>query len=229
VPSKEFYVNRWRQSGLPAKYWDKRLEDYVPVHASGRVAQSIASDFVSNFREHYLSEERKESGALPDNRENLGKGLMLHGRNGTRKSTLAAAILTEIQYAAPAWRGYYIRFSEYMKRLTSTFDREPTEYGIESKKILRIMELVPILVIDDIGQEHRSGSGFTESTLHEFLRMRYEACRPTIVTTNISPKQMASIYTESFDSFRHDAFITRELLGRDARKIGIEENANRDS
>lgn len=219
VPNPEFYKTRWLQAAIPVKHWGERLEDYEYIHASGRVARTIANDFVDNFRDHYVSTSRMESGDIPENRHNIGKGLLLHGRNGTRKTTLALATLTEVQYRARAWRGYYIRFSEWKARVTDTFVKEPTARSIESQRILEIVEKVPLLVLDDIGQEHRTVSGFTESMLHEMLRVRYESARPTIVTTNISPDQMSLIYGPSFDSFRHDAFETIALLGQDSRKV----------
>lgn len=219
VPSPEFYTTRWQQAAIPPKHWGERLEDYEPIHASGRLAKRIANDFADNFRDHYVSPDRLSNGDLPADRHNMGKGLMFYGRNGTRKTTLAVATLTDVQYRARAWRGYYIRFSEWKARITDTFVKEPTERSLESRRILNIVERVPLLLLDDIGQEHRTASGFTESMLHEMLRVRYEACRPTIITTNVYPDQMNTVYGTSFDSFRHDAFETIELLGQDSRKI----------
>lgn len=216
--SKEFYDGRWEQGNIPIKLRGLVFEDYRPVHHSGKIALYEARDFVDSFTDHYVSTKRAANGNIPDDRTNIGKGLMLYGRNGTRKTTLAAAILTEIQYKSPAFFGFYIRFSDWKRCLTDTFSKEETERSLIAKRMLRMAEIAPIVVLDDIGQEHRTISGFTESSLHEFLRIRYELARPTIITTNIDPDQMRETYGPSFDSFRHDAFDSFEMLGRDSRK-----------
>jgi len=216
--SDEFYAQRWEQANIPIKFRGIRLDKYESPHASGRAAKEAALSFVDNFEEHYVSAKRAAAGIFPDNRSNVGRGLLLAGRNGTRKSTLANAILTEIQYRSPSYRVFYIRFSDWKKALTDTFSKEDTEEKTKGRKILKLAELSHLVVLDDIGQEHRTTSGFTESSLHELLRVRYEAARPTIVTTNISMSEIPAVYGTSFDSFRHDAFDPYVIVGPDTRK-----------
>lgn len=213
-----FYVDRWDKANIPIKFRGMRLKDYVHPHQSGAVAKQAAQDFVDNFDDHYVSAKRASAGIFPSNRENIGKGLLLVGRNGTRKSTLAATILTEVQYLSGAHRIFYIRFSDWKKSLTDTFTREDTEEKLRGREILKRVEQAHLLVLDDIGQEHRTQSGFTESSLHELLRVRYEAARPTIVTTNITLREIPDVYGTSFDSFRHDAFDPYTIVGPDTRK-----------
>lgn len=221
----DFYIGRWDQANIPIKLRGMRLANYEPVvtsegksHRTGVMASQAAQIFVDNFTDHYVSAKRASVGSFPNNRDNIGKGMMFFGRNGTRKSTLAANVLTEIQYLSPAYRVYYIRFSDWKRALTDTFTKEETERTVLARRMLKLAELSHALVLDDIGQEHRTASGFTESSLHELLRVRYEAARPTIVTTNIDPDMMRGIYGDSFESFRHDAFETYPLLGPDTRK-----------
>lgn len=220
--SDEFYAQRWEQANIPIKFRGIRLEEYNHPHQSGVAAKRAATEFVDNFEERYVSSKRAVAGVFPDNRNAIGRGLLLAGRNGTRKSTLANAILTEVQYRSPSYRVFYIRFSDWKKALTDTFTKGDTEEAVvlreKSRKILRLVELASLVVLDDIGQEHRTSSGFTESSLHELLRVRYEAARPTIVTTNVSLSRIAETYGESFDSFRYDAFDPLVIVGPDTRK-----------
>lgn len=216
--SDEFYAQRWEQANIPIKFRGIRLDKYESPHSTGRVARDAAEDFVNNFEDHYVSTKRAAAGIFPTDRSNVGRGLLLAGRNGTRKSTLANAILTEIQYRSPSYRVFYIRFSDWKKALTDTFAKEDTEEKAKGRKILKLAELSHLIVLDDIGQEHRTASGFTESSLHELLRVRYEAARPTIVTTNISLSEIPDVYGISFDSFRHDAFDPYVIVGPDTRK-----------
>lgn len=214
----EWYSDRWEQSNIPIKLRGLRLKDFEPVHHSGKIAALEAQDFIDDFRNRYVSEKRAKNGDIPENRHVIGKGLMFYGRNGTRKSTLSAAIATEVQHLSPSFRVFYIRFSEWQRALTDTYNREPDERTTVAKRFLKLAELSHLVVLDDLGQEYRTASGFTKDKLHELTRVRYEAARPTIVTTNIEPTEMREIYGVSFDSFRHDAFDTFEMLGRDSRK-----------
>lgn len=215
--SDEFYAQRWEMANIPIKYRGRRLKDYSYAHASGAEAKAAANIFINNFEEHYVSSKRAAAGIFPDNRDNIGRGLLLVGPNGTGKSTLANAILTEIQYRSPSYRVFYIRFSDWKKALTSTFTKEDTEEKARGLKILRLVELSHAVVLDDVGQEHRTDSGFTQKEFHELTRIRYEAARPTIVTTNVT--DFSGVYGESFNSFRHDAFGRPiPIAGADLRK-----------
>lgn len=216
--SDEFYAQRWEQANIPIKFRGIRLEEYNHPHQSGVVAKRAAAEFVDNFEERYVSSKRAAAGVFPSDRSNIGRGLLLAGRNGTRKSTLATSVLTEIQYRSPSYRVFYIRFSDWKKALTDTFAKEDTEEKLKGRKVLKLVELSSLVVLDDIGQEHRTTSGFTESSLHELLRVRYEAARPTIVTTNVSLSRISETYGESFDSFRYDAFDPLVIVGPDTRK-----------
>jgi len=215
--SDEFYAQRWELSNIPIKYRGIRLGDLQNSDTLYSNAMDRARAFVSNFEEHYVSTKRAAAGIFPDDRSNIGRGLLFTGRNGTGKSTLANAVLTEIQYRSPSYRVFYIRFSDWKKALTDTFTKEDTEEKAKGRKILKLVELSHVVVLDDIGQEHRTSTGFTESSLHELLRVRYEAARPTIVTTNVS--DFEGTYVTSFDSFRHDAFGKSVIIaGADMRK-----------
>lgn len=215
--SDEFYAQRWELSNIPIKYRGIRLHDLKDSDASYANAKAMANTFIENFEEYYVSQKRAAAGIFPSDRTNIGRGILFTGRNGTGKSTLANAVLTEIQYRSPSYRVFYIRFSDWKKALTDTFTKEDTEEKAKGRKILKLAELSHLVVLDDIGQEHRTVSGFTESSLHELLRVRYEAARPTIVTTNVS--DFEGTYGTSFDSFRHDAFGKSVIIaGADMRK-----------
>lgn len=216
---KSFYDGKWNAANIPVKFRGRRLEDYEPIPGSGsaRMAVRAAQGFVDTFRDHYVNPVRAARGDIPENRDAIGRGLLFSGGNGTRKTSLAAAILTDVQYRNPSTKIYYVRFSDWKRALTDTFTNEVTERTVAAKRMLEKSEFAHLLVLDDIGQEHRTSSGFTESSIHELLRVRYEAARPTIVTTNIHEKALRGVYGVSFDSFRNDAFDLHMVLGSDSR------------
>jgi predicted ATPase len=212
------YHVKWEKAGIPVRFRDLGLDDYEPNDDTGLVAQGAAQEFVDSFKNHFVSPGRRERGDYPPNREDIGRGLMLWGRNGTRKTTLAAAIATEVQWLSINYQVFMIRFADYKNALTATYAKEESEEKEEARRVLRRAEKATLLVLDDIGQEHRTASGFTESVLHELIRRRVEDSRPTIVTTNVDPDDMYSVYGPSFDSFRKEAFETIQMAGSDSRK-----------
>lgn len=215
---ESYWPGKWEQSNIPIKFRGLTLERYSHPHLSGIQAKDSARGFIDNFETRYVSAKRASSGEFPEDRSNIGRGLLLVGPNGTRKSTLATAVLTEVQYRHPFSDVFYTRFSDWKKALTDTFESEASENKAAAKTILIKAQKAILLVLDDIGQEHRTKSGFTESSLHELLRVRYEAARPTIVTTNISISKMREVYGESFDSFRYDAFDQLTIVSDDLRR-----------
>jgi DNA replication protein DnaC len=198
------------------------MGDYEPVEGkSGQLATMAAWDFIEEFADHYVSEKRAKAGKFPEDRSNIGRGLMFCGRNGTRKTTLATSILTELQYRSKSFSyyGFYIRFSEWQRCLTDTFSKDVTPRVLEAMEMLEKANTAPLVVLDDLGQEYRTATGFTSDKFHELVRVRYESALPTIITTNIEPEQLEAIYGKSFESFRHDAFDTFEIMGKDTRKL----------
>jgi DNA replication protein DnaC len=212
------YDLRWEQARIPLKFRGLGLGSYQPTHHTGEFALREAKKFIDNFGDHYVSKARRLAGDLPEDRSNIGRGMLLSGSNGVRKTTLAAALATEVQWLDFNNRVYMTRFSDYKEALTNTFESGDSELKQKSKEVLVRALRSTLLVLDDIGQEHRTSSGFTESTLHELIRKRVEAGLPTVITTNIDPDDMYGVYGKSFDSFRREAFQTLEMLGADSRK-----------
>lgn len=215
--SEDFYVEKWNGSGIPIKYQGLRIADYENEHESGKIAARAAQKFVDEFEDHYVSQRRARTGDLPEFRHNIGKGLLFTGQNGTRKTTLACAILTEIQYLDNRYDIVYMRASGWLKAHYDTFSDKPEPTRNRGREILKRAMNATLFVLDDLGQEH-SPSGFMSAEVHEMLRMRHEKARPTIVTTNVSLARMEEVYGKSFNSFRHDAFDAHMIVGNDTRK-----------
>jgi DNA replication protein DnaC len=71
---------------------------------------------------------------------------------------------------------------------------------------------ISLLVLDDLGKEHRTASGWAENTIDAVLRSRYNAGLPTIVTTNVPLKNWGDVYGEAMGSFAHEAFIPINIV-----------------
>jgi predicted ATPase len=154
-----------------------------------------------------------------------GVGLYLYGAPGHGKTTLALAILQEAIRTFPmdafdVQEGhtmirpcYFTQYSDILE-LKGALMNEPTAdqmriwHGImgESKEDTYNIRL---LVIDDIGKEHKSGSGWQSAMLHQVIRTRFNNGLPTIITSNID--DIEATYGSATDSFMNEAFVKIKL------------------
>ena len=150
-----------------------------------------------------------------------GRGLLLAGLPGRGKSTVAAAILQTVMINSPLEAFdveqdavltrpcYFMTFNDVIA-LTGRMMDSPTDweevlyYGILGEA--HDPYNVRILVIDDVGKEHASLSGWQSSVLHHVLRTRFNRGLPTIVTTNVMLDDWDSLYGDASKSFAKEAF-----------------------
>jgi len=150
-----------------------------------------------------------------------GLGLLLVGMPGHGKTTLASVVLQEIlRKASPEFWGSTETFAkkpalfvDYPKLLRIQQRAWKDEDGVDSALMESVYgdagptDNINILVLDDLGKEHRAASGWAENTFDAVLRSRYNAGLPTIVTTNVPLKNWGEVYGQPMESFAHEAFI----------------------
>lgn len=150
-----------------------------------------------------------------------GRGLLLAGKPGRGKSTVAAATIQTIMLNSPLQAFdvaeesvlirpcYFMTFNDVLALQGRMMD-SPTDweevlyYGIlgEAHDPYNIR----VLAIDDVGKEHASLSGWQKNVLHHVLRTRYNQGLPTIVTTNVMLDDWNSLYGDATESFAKEAF-----------------------
>ncbi len=152
-----------------------------------------------------------------------GKGLLITGAPGHGKTTVAAAAIQEMirtfsmenfgsQPGSVLVRPvYFTTFAELLelKGRTMGDEQDPEDNQLfagimgESKDDAYNIR---VLVIDDLGKEHMSASGWQKNMFHHVLRTRHSKGLPTIVTTNNRLPEWNSIYGDSTASFAKEAF-----------------------
>jgi DNA replication protein DnaC len=163
-----------------------------------------------------------------DGKPTCGKGLLLVGTPGQGKTALSLTIIQEIMRTfspetfaieddtAIIKPCYFTTFSSIIALngsligKTNTDEEERLFLGLHGE-CKHDAYNVRVLVIDDVGKEHSSASGWNSTVLHHLLRTRFNNGLPTIVTTNIPIKSWESEYGVATGSFIHEAFATIEL------------------
>lgn len=134
-----------------------------------------------------------------------GVGLILQGDPGHGKTLLAGVIASRIMTCAslellqtgedvPRRPVYFTSFSDLLaakRELMNAVD--DTDRYVDLSRITTGVQgycndpawNVQLLVLDDVGREHASTTGWTEHMLSDLLRTRFEHGLPTIITTNL--------------------------------------------
>lgn len=153
-----------------------------------------------------------------------GRGLLFYGEPGRGKTTIALSIIQEMMTTFPLSSFapsegkvlirpcYFATFNTILDLKGSLMEFEPEE----DKKTLYAGMLgeckddaynIRVLIIDDVGKEHSSLSGWQRNMLHHVLRTRFNNGLPTIVTTNIARDKWTEAYGDATGSFAKEAFI----------------------
>ena len=135
-----------------------------------RANLAIAKNYVKNFAK---------------NKDNL----LLIGSTGTGKTHLSTAIARELIH-----KGFDVIYDS-TQNIVSDFeaDRFRSGYGSYESKSEKYLEC-QLLIIDDLGTEFTNQ--FTVSALYNLLNTRQNKGLPTIISTNLSPDELARKYED---------------------------------
>ena len=126
-----------------------------------------------------------------------GRGLLLLGENGSGKS--ACACLVRCVAARNGFSIGYITAREFVTSSILVY-RDP-ELKVWRDSLLR----ADFLVVDEVGKEYRKeGSEYTQGEIDDLLRWRRGEYRPTVVTSNLTTKEIEEVYGASLWSIVSD-------------------------
>lgn len=145
--------------------------------------------------------------SFDDVRHSEKNSIVFYGNTGTGKTHLAAGIANHVinEKHHPVMFGTFI---EYLDRIRSEFS-DNTEHAKNDMKTL------PLLVIDDLGKEKQTA--WSDQTLFEIINYRYEHRLPIIITTNLSPDELARRYDKAVISRLIEMCKYVRMTGKDHR------------
>ena len=139
-----------------------------------------------------------------------GLGLVLFGKYGTGKTMLAVLLLKSV--LSKGVDGYFTTFHTMLDLFTAGWKEDSAKVWFDQR-----IRNAGLLVLDDIGREYDGRNAVAESALDHVLRTRVAADRPTILTTNRTLEELATLYSGNAVSLLSECTISYEFKGEDYR------------
>ena len=218
------------------KMWVKMAN--IPTGRLGWVLDDCTGVREKNMAKirHWVNRVQNGEIIKASGQSDCGKGLLLWGEPGHGKTTLSVSIIQEMMTTFPlapfaVADGHVLNRPCYFATFNDILSLNGLIIGGEAsldqqtlfKGMLGDCENdaynVRVLIVDDLGKEHTSLSGWQSNTFHHLLRTRFNHGLPTIVTTNIKLENWASSYGDATESFANEAFYYLPMVAtEDLRK-----------
>lgn len=132
------------------------------------------------------------------------KGLFLWGPVGSGKTSIAAAIAVELDCRYWDVRALLAAMKEEM-------GLRQVAYPVKERCVK-----APVLVLDDIGKSRRTE--WVVEEMQDIVERRFDRGGLTVVTSNLSPTEMAGFLGEAAASRFQDMTVAVEVDGPDLRR-----------
>lgn len=188
----------------------------------------VQAPLFSDLRLDYYSDKPDKNGCSPRERmrhiltycknyaEDFSRhsvSLLMLGPVGVGKTYFSLAIAR-----SAAERGFHVIYGPVQMLLHQL---ESEYFGRSEGDSQELMTSCDLLILDDLGSEFVSP--FYTSCLYHLINTRLMASLPTIISTNLSPKQLAERYGEQIASRITGCFQPLVFEGKDIRQLKLKE------
>lgn len=185
------------ESGMGERFLRRTFDRYQLTQDNAQ-AYRVAKAYADRFND-----------LMPGRGREPGRnGLYISGSKGVGKTHLAAAIANQLLGQGTAV--ICMTMIDLLERIRRTY-RKAAEagMGISEADVLETYKRVSLLIIDDMGKE--PATEWAVSMIYNIINGRYEACLPTIVTSNYGSKQLVRRLTpkDTGDPTTADATVDR--------------------
>jgi DNA replication protein DnaC len=163
-------VEKLGSAMIPARFAGKTFESYKATTDKQIKALTVCKGYAENFRDHYAA----------------GRCLMLLGTPGTGKTHLAASIADYVMRTTQS-RALYRTVGGILQYIKGSYGS--SDYT-ESQAFAALTK-PQLLIIDEVGAT--KPTEFELATLFQIINTRYEEQMPTILVSNLMPKELGPV------------------------------------
>ncbi len=205
--------------GLRCSCYTKLLESYTTreLNESCSITLNDFSDFRLDLypvtmgslspREH-MRGVYADCRAYADNFSENSASLFFFGKTGLGKTFLSSCIAKQLLD-----RGSNVFFGSILKLLRQIEDERFRRKEGDTTEVIIGADLV---ILDDLGSEFQTS--FTDSVLYEIINERINLNKPTIISTNLSAKELDNKYNDRIVSRLTGCFLPIMFIGSDVRQ-----------
>lgn len=140
-----------------------------------------------------------------------GRNLILWSKSPGTGKTLLATLLAKF-LMANGWQAHVSQFNDIIDLFTQSW-RDKDEKDQWNRRVRN----VDVLVMDDLGKEHKGRIEMVESMVDQIIRARVSDAAPVIITTNLTPDEIQQGYGAYSMSLLTEAADFIEVTGSDYR------------
>ncbi|MFC4729495.1 ATP-binding protein [Coralloluteibacterium thermophilus] len=167
-------------SGIPARFADRSLTNYVASTDGQKRALKIAERFVDSF----LSGDVR------------GASLVLAGKPGTGKTHIACGIGRAL--IGELYTVQFMTVLRAIRHIKETYRRDSDRSETDA---IRDLTRPDLLILDEVGAQ--VGSEHEKMLMFEVINERYQECRSTILISNLTGDELSEFLGDrAMDRFR---------------------------
>lgn len=139
------------------------------------------------------------------------QSLLMYGKTGLGKTHLSLAIAGEAVN-----KGYAVIYDS-TPNIMNRLEKEHFGKAASDGDTLEMLSKCDLLILDDLGAEFQTS--FTVSCLYNIVNNRLLSSLPTIISTNLDPKELEEKYTQRIASRFVGTYISLGFCGNDVRQL----------
>jgi DNA replication protein DnaC len=179
--AQEKIERRLRKAGIPERFRDRTLDNFIADTEKKKAALLVARDYLENFDENYKT----------------GSTVIFSGKAGTGKSHLAIAIA---QAVMPRYTALYLNAMDAIRMIRDTWRKDSEQSETD---VLEQLGRIDLLVIDEVGVQ--VGTDNEQMLMFDIINRRYRDAMPMILLTNLNVQGFKDYMTErSYDRLREN-------------------------